>query len=61
MYAIEYGWNSTVFASVEAFWAERGFAIPELDADESDEKIKEQILLLNPTAEEKTSRKFIRG
>ena len=32
-----------------------------LDANESYEKIREQILLLNPTAEEKTIRKFIEG
>ena len=58
---IEYGWNSTVFTTVENFWAERGFEIPELDAEESYEKIRQQILLLNPTAEEKTIRKFILG
>ena len=60
-YGIEYGWNSTVFTTVENFWAEREFEIPELDADESYEKIREQILLLNPTAEVKTIRKFILG
>ena len=60
-YGIEYGWNSTVFATVENFWAERGVEIPALDADESYEKIREQILRLNPAAEEKTIRKFIRG
>ena len=60
-YGIEYGWNSTVFTTVENFWAERGFEIPELDADESYEKIRQQILLLNPTAGEKTIRKFIVG
>ena len=37
--------NSTVFATVENFRAERGF----------------EILLLNPMAEEKNIRKFIRG
>ena len=60
-YGIEYGWNSTVFTTVENFWAERDFEIPELDAEESYEKIRQQILLLNPTAEEKKIRKFIRG
>ena len=60
-YGIEYGWNSTVFATVENFWAERDFEIPELDAEESYGKIREQILLLNPAAEERTIRKFIRG
>lgn len=58
---IEYGWNSTVFTTVENFWAARGFLIPELDADESDERLRKQILLLNPMAEEKTIRKCIRG
>ena len=60
-YGIEYGWNSTVFTTVENFWAERDFEIPELDAEESYEKIRRQILLLNPTAEEKIIRKFIKG
>ena len=60
-YGIEYGWNSTVFTTVENCWAERGFVIPELDAVESYEKIRQQILRLNPMAEEKTIRKFIKG
>lgn len=60
-YGIEYGWNSTVFTTVENFWAERGFEIPELDAEECYEKIRQQILRLNPAAEEKTIRKFIMG
>lgn len=60
-YGIEYGWNSTVFAAVEHFWAERGFEIPELDAAESYEKIRSQIRKLNPLAEEKNIRKFILG
>ena len=60
-YGIEYGWNSTVFTTVENFWAERDIKIPELDTDESYEKIRQQTLLLNPTAEEKIIRKFIKG
>lgn len=60
-YGMEYGWNSTVFATVEDFWAERGMEIPEWDAAESYEKIRRQILRLNPAAEEKTIRKFIAG
>ena len=60
-YGIEYGWNSTVFTTVENFWAERDFEIRSLDAEESYEKIRKQILQLNPTAEEKTIRKFIKG
>lgn len=50
-----------MFTAVENFWADRDFEIPELDAVESYEKIREQILRLNSTAEEKTIRKFIRG
>ena len=60
-YGIEYGWNSTVFTTVESFWAERDYEIPELDAEESFEKIRQQILILNPMAEEKLIRKFIMG
>ena len=60
-YGIEYGWNSTVFTTAEDFWEKRGFAIPKLDANESCEKIRDQILRLNPMAEEKTIRKFIEG
>ena len=50
-----------MFTTVENFWVERGFEIPELDAEESHEKIRQQILLLNPMAEEKIIRKFIKG
>lgn len=60
-YGMEYGWNSTVFTTVEDFWMERGFTVPELDARESYEKIREQVLQLNPMAEEKALRKFILG
>ncbi len=60
-YGMEYGWNSTVFTTVESFWADRGFEIPELDPVASYEKIRRQILLLNPAAEEKNIRKFILG
>ncbi len=60
-YGMEYGWNSTVFTTVEDFWAKRGFDIPEFDREESFQKIREQIILLNPGAEEKVIRKFIQG
>ena len=60
-YGIEYGWNSTVFTTVENFWVERDFDLPKLNAMESYEKIKTQILKLNPNAEEKVIWKFIRG
>lgn len=61
MYGVEYGWNSTVLTTVESFWEERGFSIPMLDAQESYDRIRNQILTLNPSAEEKTIRKFIVG
>ena len=60
-YGIEYGWNSTVFTTVENFWEERGFDLPKRNADESYEKIRTRILKLNPSADEKTIRKFIMG
>lgn len=60
-FGMEYGWNSTVFTTVENFWAECGFVIPKLDAGESYEKIRQQILRLNPDSEEKTIRKFFLG
>ncbi len=60
-YGLEYGWNSTVFTTVEDFWRERGLELPEYNAAESYEKIRQQILKLNPSAEEKTIRKFITG
>lgn len=58
---MDYGWNSTVFCTVEDFWQERGFELPVLDAEESYALIRERVLLLNPMAEEKTIRKFIMG
>ena len=58
---LDYGWNSTVFCTVEDFWQERGFDIPAKDAEESYALIRERVLLLNPMAEEKNIRKFILG
>lgn len=60
-YGMEYGWNSTVFTTAEEFWAQRDFEIPELDPEESYDKLRGQILKLNPAAEEKNIRKFILG
>lgn len=60
-YGEGYGWNSTVFATVEDFWSERGCSIPDLDPSRSYDKIKAQILKLNPEAERKKIDKFIRG
>ena len=61
LYGMEYGWNSTVFSTVEEFWGERGYELPELDPKESYDKIRQQIQLLNPGADEKNIRKFILG
>ena len=58
---LDYGWNSTVFCTAERFWEERGVEIPSLDPAEAYEMIREQLLRLNPDAEEKTIRKFIMG
>ena len=52
-YGERYGWFSTVFDTVEAFWEKRGFILPELDPMESYEKISAQILALNPEADQK--------
>ncbi len=52
-----YGWNSTVFTTVEEFWGE-DMTIG-ITAEEAYEKIKEQILFLNPEAKEKDIKKFI--
>jgi len=52
-----YGWNSTVFTTVENFWG--GDLTADIPADEAYEKIRERILLLNPEAKEKDIRKFI--
>lgn len=52
-----YGWNSTVFCTVEDFWGEDMSA--DISADEAYERIREQILKLNPQAEEKAIKKFI--
>lgn len=52
-----YGWNSTVFTTVEGFWGE-DIAL-DIPAAEAYEKIRERILLLNPEAKEKDIKKFI--
>ena len=52
-----YGWNSTVFTTVENFWGEDLTA--DISVDEAYNKIRERILLLNPEAKEKDIKKFI--
>lgn len=60
-YGEAYGWSSTVFTTVEDFWEQRGMALPDLDPGTSYEKIREQIMKLNPDAQQKKIEKFIRG
>lgn len=60
-YGESYGWSSTVFTTTEDFWEKRGVFLPDLDPSESYDKIKMQILKLNPEAEQKKIDKFIRG
>ncbi len=57
----EYGWNSTVFCTVQSFWREETEKGLKLDPKKSYEKIRKQILKLNPSAEEKKIKKFILG
>ena len=58
----EYGWNSTAFTTVGEFWGgETEKQALKISPEEAEEKIKAQIYLLNPAAEQKTVKKFIRG
>ncbi len=52
-----YGWNSTVFTTVENFWGED--LTMDISADVAYKKIRERILFLNPEAWEKNIKKFI--
>ena len=52
-----YGWNSTVFTTVENFWGEDITA--DISAEKAYEKIRERIFVLNPEAKEKDIKKFI--
>lgn len=60
-YGEAYGWNSTVFTTVEDFWEKRGVLLPDLDSEISYDKIREKLLRLNPEAERKKIEKFIKG
>ena len=58
----EYGWYSTVFCTTEQFWGEELFAqAAKISKDEAIQAITEQVLTLNPQAEEKKIKKFIVG
>lgn len=54
-----YGWNSTVFSTVEDFWGE-DLSI-DISYEDAYQKIRERVLELNPNAEEKNIKKFIMG
>lgn len=54
-----YGWNSTVFCTVEDFWKED--LSTALSPQEACQAIRDQILKLNPQAQEKNIRKFIQA
>lgn len=60
-YGEGYGWNSTVFTTSENFWSSRGVGLPVTDKNEAYEKIKAQILALNPNSDIKKINKFIKG
>lgn len=52
-----YGWNSTVFCTVEEFWGE-DLSI-DISMEDAYQKIHDRILELNPDAQEKVIKKFI--
>jgi hypothetical protein len=58
----EYGWSSTVFCTTEQFWEPSVFEkASEIGPEEAYDAIRNQILLLNPNANEKKIAKFIKG
>ena len=58
----EYGWYSTVFCTTEQFWGEDVFAqAAKIKKDDAIKTITEQVLKINPRAEEKKINKFILG
>ena len=58
----EYGWYSTVFCTTEQFWGEDVFAqAAKIKKDDAIKTITEQVLKINPKAEEKKINKFILG
>lgn len=57
----EYGWNSTVFCTVEDFWQQRDVRLPVCDPNEACVALEQQVLRLNPDADGRKIRKFIRG
>jgi len=59
---MEYGWSSTVFCTTESFFGEAAEGeAAKITTNEAFEKIKSQILKLNPEAQDKKINKFIYG
>jgi len=56
-----YGWSSTVFETVESFWEKRGIELTEKQPQDAFEAIEARIWQLNPKADPKAVRKFIKG
>lgn len=59
----EYGWNSTMFCTTEQFWENTDVFSRAAKLNENDvySAIRERVLKLNPTANEKKIRKFAYG
>ena len=58
----EYGWASTMFCTVEAFWPEEVLEQASgISAEDAEKMITERIYLLNPNADGKKVKKFICG
>lgn len=58
----EHGWSSTVLCTIETFWGDEVFKQAALiSRKEAVERIREQVLTLNPHADEKKILKFING
>lgn len=58
----EYGWKATVFTTPESFFGEEFIAEAlKIPVKEAEEKIRGQVLKLNPSAEERKIKKFIYG
>ena len=57
-----YGWDSTAFCKTEDFWEREVLELAVVvDIREAQERIREQVLRLNPLASEKNIHKFIYG
>jgi hypothetical protein len=59
----EYGWNSTAFSTTERFWEDSDVFAEAAKLSEADAfgAIRERVLSLNPSADEKKIRKFAYG